>query len=46
MTATSSTPDKEAVYRNVVGVFIEGSSIEEAIAQLKQCGFTRKRIWD
>jgi hypothetical protein len=44
MTATSSTPDKEAVYRNVVGVFIEGSSIEEAIAQLKQCGFEKKDL--
>lgn len=44
MTATSSTQDREEVYRNVVGVFVEGSSLEQAIAQLKKCGFEKKDL--
>ena len=44
MTATSSTQNKEAVHRNVVGVFIEGSSLEQAIVKLKECGFDKKDL--
>lgn len=41
MTTTSSTASKNAVYREVVGVFFESSSLEKAIARLKDCGFSR-----
>lgn len=44
MTATSSTQNKEAVYRNVVGVFVEGSSLEQAIVKLKECGFDKQDL--
>jgi len=44
MTATSSTKAGEAVHRNVVGVFIEGSSLAQAIDQLKECGFEKKDL--
>lgn len=44
MTITSSTADKNAVYREVVGVFFESSSLEKAIAQLKEFGFTKEDL--